>query len=105
MLNKKFYKTKCKVTFEVAVEELPTDVEIQSLHVVGEFNNWDKTTKPLHLVKNIWKETVDLELDKEYQYRLLINGTRWFNDPKADRYVPNNVDGDNCIVSTHPVGK
>ncbi|GEM_PF-656233 len=100
MLKKQWFKTKCKVAFEIKAGELPKDIKIQSIHLVGEFNGWDKTATPLRKVKNVWKEFVIIDLEKELQYRFLINGTTWFNDPNADKYVANNVDGDNCIVST-----
>jgi hypothetical protein len=41
-----------------------------------------------------------LEQGHNYQYRYFVNGTEWLNDWQADKYVPNNIDGDNCVVVT-----
>ena len=66
MLKKRFLKTKkvCKVTFE-----LPKTIEAKSAVLVGEFNNWDEDATPLKKVKGVWKTTVELDQNQEYQYR------------------------------------
>jgi 1,4-alpha-glucan branching enzyme len=98
MLKKKFFKTKptCDVTFE-----LPKDIEAKSVFVVGDFNEWDESANPLRKTKGVWKTTLKLEQDREYQYRYFVNGEEWHNDWEADKYVPNNVDGDNSVVVTY----
>jgi len=98
MLTKKFYKTKstCDVTFE-----LPKNIEAKSAYVVGDFNEWDETANPLRKVKGVWKTTLKLEQGHEYQYRYFVNGQEWHNDWEADKYVPNNVGGDNSVVVTY----
>ena len=43
--------------------------------------------------------TVDLESGKEYQFRYLIDETRWVNDSEADKFVPTIYgDSDNSVV-------
>lgn len=98
MIKKKFYKTKsiCDVTFE-----LPQDIEAKSVSVVGDFNEWDESANPLRKTKGVWKTTLKLEQGREYQYRYFVNGEEWHNDWDADKYVPNNVDGDNSVVVTY----
>ena len=95
MLKKKFLKSKpvCQVTFQ-----LPSDIEAKQAYIVGDFNDWDQTATPLKKVKGEWKATLELEQGRDYQYRYLINGSEWRNDDAADRYVPNNIDGDNSVV-------
>ena len=99
MLTKKFVKSKstCKVTFQ-----LPAGVEAKKVSVAGEFNNWDTGATPLKKVKGVWQTTVDLEQGHEYQFRYFVNESEWHNDDTADKYVPNNVDGDNSVVVTTP---
>ncbi len=46
---------------------------------------------------------LDLEPDSEYQYRYLVNGLAWRNDPSADGYVRNPFGSDNSPVSTATV--
>ncbi len=97
MLKKRFFKTKdtCKVTFE-----LPEAIEAKSAALAGDFNGWDANATPLKKVKGTWKVTLELEKGREYQYRYFVNGAEWYNDWHADKYVPNNVDGDNSVVVT-----
>ena len=104
MIKKKFLKSKCKVTFE-----LPTGIAdgAESVYLVGDFNNWDERStvmdkKADKKVGNRFTLTLDLDLNREYQYRYLVNGTRWENDWDADKYVPNPFSGDNSVVITRP---
>ena len=98
MLKKKYFKSKptCQVTFH-----LPKDVKAKEVSLVGEFNGWDKAATPLKKVKSVWKATLELEKDKEYQFRYLVDGQAWHNDEAADSYVPNFIDGDNSVVVTY----
>jgi 1,4-alpha-glucan branching enzyme len=97
MLTKKFFKTKnsCQVTFQ-----LPKEIEAKSAALAADFNGWDATANPMKKVKSVWKTTLELEKGGEYQYRYFINGEEWHNDWDADKYVPNNIDGDNSVVVT-----
>ena len=98
MINKKFIKSKqtCQVTFL-----LPEEVKAKQASVVGEFNGWDATRHPMNKVKGVWKATVEVDQNHEYQYRYLVNGSEWLNDNQADKYVPTNLDGDNSVVVTY----
>ena len=97
MLTKKFFKSKstCRVTFQ-----LPAGIEAKKASLAGEFNNWDTTANPLKKSKGVWKATLELEQGREYQFRYFVNGSEWHNDEAADKYVPNNVEGDNSVVVT-----
>ena len=97
MLKKKFFKTKdvCDVTFM-----LPKEVKAKSAAVAGDFNSWDPTATPLKKVKGTWKTTLRLDKGQEYQYRFVVNDSEWLTDKEADKYVPNNVDGENSVVVT-----
>jgi 1,4-alpha-glucan branching enzyme len=97
VLKKKFLKSKptCQVTFE-----LPKEIKAKEASLVGEFNGWDKKANPLKKVKSVWKTTLELEQGRQYQFRYLVNGQEWHNDDAADKYVPNNVDGENSVVAT-----
>jgi 1,4-alpha-glucan branching enzyme len=99
MLTKKFVKSKsvCKVTFQ-----LPQNIEARQASVAGDFNNWDTGAAPLKKSKGVWKTTLDLEQGHEYQFRYFVNEGEWHNDEAADKYIPNNVDGDNSVVVTSP---
>jgi 1,4-alpha-glucan branching enzyme len=96
MLKKQFLKTKCKVTFV-----LPEDVaaNVQTVYLVGDFNNWDEKATPMDKKGKSFQTTIDLQLEKDYQFRYLVDG-QWHNDWHADRYVANPFSGDNSVVST-----
>lgn len=100
LLNKKFLKTKAKVTF--VLPEALVDDSVKTVHLVGDFNDWDETATPMEQKSKSYQVTVDLALNEEYQFRYLINGDQWHNDWHADRYVPNPFSGDNSVVSTEP---
>lgn len=83
-----------KVTFD-----LPPETAQESVRVVGEFNGWEGT--PLDRQKDgSWRATVDLDPDREYQFRYLVDGERWVNEPSADEQVRNPYGGDNSVIRT-----
>jgi 1,4-alpha-glucan branching enzyme len=98
MLKKQYLKTKpvCKVTFS-----LPASVQGENVYLVGDFNGWDEEATPMKRLKDgSFAITLDLDKDKEYQFRYLVNGSEWHNDWEADKYVPNPFSGDNSVVVT-----
>lgn len=77
--------------------------EASSAYLVGDFNNWDETATPMKKLKNgSFKVTLELDPEREYSFRYLVDGNQWHNDWDADRYEPNPFSGDNSVVSTHP---
>jgi len=77
--------------------------EADTVYLVGDFNNWDETATPMQRYKNgKFKLTLDLEPNRQYQFRYLVNGSQWHNDWEADRYVANPFSGDNSVVDTTP---
>lgn len=98
-LKKKYLKSKpiCKVTFVVSKEAAGT---AEQIHLVGDFNNWEKGIHPLKKLKNgEFKVTVDLPCGEEYQYRYLLDDAVWQNDWEADKYVSSPYHGaDNSVV-------
>jgi 1,4-alpha-glucan branching enzyme len=72
------------------------------IHLVGDFNNWDRSSHPFRRDhEGRWVLTVDLEVDRAYQFRYLCDG-EWMNESQADAYVHNPHGGDNCVVVTDP---
>jgi 1,4-alpha-glucan branching enzyme len=100
MIKKKYVKSRKvgKVTFELSTDELPEALEIDTVHLVGDFNDWDRTATPMTRRKNLFKATVELEPGRDYQFRYLVNGEQWYNDWHADGYAPNEHGSENCIV-------
>lgn len=100
-IQKQYLKNKkvCKVTFR-----LPNVVagDAESVCIVGDFNDWNATATPMKKRKNQdYAVTLELRPGREYQYRYLIDGSKWENDWNADKYVKNPFgDSDNSVVST-----
>jgi 1,4-alpha-glucan branching enzyme len=61
----------------------------KTVSIVGDFNNWDIYATPMKKLKNGgFTQTLDLGLNTEYQFRYLIDETKWENDWHADKYAP-----------------
>lgn len=86
---------KVRVTFA-----MPATVWADSIHVVGDFNNWDQRATPLRQSETGWMTTLELDAGQSYQYRYLMNGDDWYNDWQADAYATNEYGGDNSVVIT-----
>jgi 1,4-alpha-glucan branching enzyme len=87
-MKKQYLKSKpvCKVTFRLQKEMAKS---AKTVNIVGDFNNWDIYATPMKKSKNgSFTVTLDLGLDTEYQFRYLIDETKWENDWNADKYVP-----------------
>jgi len=98
--KKQFLKSKpvCKVSFRLEAAEASGAKKVQLL---GDFNNWDKSTEPMTALKsNDFTATLELEAGKEYQFRYLIDGSAWKNDTQADALVANSFGEENSVVST-----
>jgi len=104
MLSKQIIKSRqaVKVTFAAPKLELPEGMEINSMHLVGDFNDWNETANPFRYNKKAqaYRATVELEPDRQYQFRYLINGEHWCNDWAADGYTPNDFGEDNAVILT-----
>jgi 1,4-alpha-glucan branching enzyme len=100
MLKKTYIKSRktWKVAFELPASECPQGVEIQTVCLAGDFNNWEHAANPMELHKDIYKITLELEPGHEYQFRYLVNDSVWCNDWHADDYVPNVFGTDNCVA-------
>lgn len=99
-LKKQPLKSKpvCKVTFN-----LDSDLAdgAKKVSILGDFNNWDPKETSMRKLKNgSFTKTVDLEVGKDYQFRYLVDGTKWINDTEADKYVHSGVASEeNGVVS------
>lgn len=90
-------KQTCKVKFC-----LPADLNgnFKKASVVGDFNNWDSTQHPLRKRSNgLYSAIVELPSGQEFQFRYILDGERWENEPEADRQVVSSFgDSHNSVV-------
>lgn len=98
------YKQHAPTDDEVTVTfELPTAIGGENVHLVGDFNAWNQNDMPMHRNGNgTWHLTLSLKQGRDYQFRYLVDGQRWYNDWDADSYVPNPYGGKNSVVTTKP---
>jgi 1,4-alpha-glucan branching enzyme len=88
----------CRATFR-----LPSKLWADSVYLVGDFNNWNKTSHPLVCAPDgTCAVTVEFEVGRYYQFRYLADGQQWVNDNQADAYVPNPYGTSNCVLITDP---
>ncbi|MEA3428711.1 MAG: isoamylase early set domain-containing protein [Thermodesulfobacteriota bacterium] len=98
-IKKQYLKTKpvCKVTFRLPEEATKS---VRSANIVGEFNDWNIYATPMKRLKNgSFIVTLDLEPNREYQFRYLLDDEIWENDEEADKHVLHPYgDGENSVV-------
>ena len=85
--KKKYFKSKdlCQVTFMLPGIAAPG---AEVVCIVGDFNNWSIVAHPMKRQKSgDFTITLDLEPGRQYQYRYIIDDSRWENDWWADAYV------------------
>ena len=96
MLKKRNVKDGVRVTFI-----LPAEKEIESVHIVDDFNAWNPEANPL--IRNrtgTWQATLDLEPNREFQFRYLVNQSIWRDDDASDGDADNPYGSHNSVVST-----
>ena len=97
-LKKQYLKQKavCKVIFTVPKQ---LGAFASTVHLVGDFNDWNKSITPMKRLKNgSFTATLFLRQDAEYEFRFLLDGLTWENDPQADKYVQNAYGSENSVV-------
>ena len=96
MLTKRKIKNKVRVTFN-----LPAQQGDESVYLVGDFNDWDVRATPMAFMsEGYWEVRLSLRPSREYQYRYLVNGSIWRNDPAPDSYVRNEFGSENSVAAT-----
>jgi 1,4-alpha-glucan branching enzyme len=101
MLKKRKLKSNVRVTFI-----FPAELHAESVHLLGDFNAWDKSATPL--AKNedgYWETRLDLEPGRQFQFKYLVNQQIWRNDLEADAHVGNPFGTQNSVVTTTLAGR
>ncbi|MBT8229732.1 MAG: isoamylase early set domain-containing protein [Bacteroidia bacterium] len=98
-MKKQIFKTnnKCNVTFSLPAKAVNSAKKVA---LVGDFNNWD-VDDPISLKKQkngSFQVKLKLERGQDYQFRYLIDNTKWENDWEADKYETTPLGVDNSVV-------
>ena len=98
-IKKKYFKSRnaCKVTFSLPEVAAP---DAKSVYIAGDFNNWSVHANAMKkLKKGGYTATLELEPGKEYQFRYIIDESKWENDWNPDKYVKSPYgDSDNSVI-------
>lgn len=81
--------------------ELPADAASDSVAVVGDFNDWDKSKDAMKFdaKAGVWKKAISVKPGNSYEFRYFVDGRDWRNDEQADGYTPNPYYGQNSVVN------
>jgi len=79
--------------------DLPADLAIEEVAVVGDFNDWDEAADPMTKDGGRWSATIALAPGRSYRFRYHLGGDRWENDWTADDYVGNDFGGADSVVT------
>ena len=73
--------------------------DVQHVCVVGDFNNWNKRTNPLHRVAGgtQWELAISLKPGR-YRYKYLVNNTLWQPDPNAQAFESDGFGGQCSVI-------
>jgi 1,4-alpha-glucan branching enzyme len=89
-------KTACKVTFKVPKNIAASAIKI---NLAGDFNGWNIENLPMKKSKTgDFSITVNLDAGREYQFRYIIDGKHWINEPDADKHLLNEFHTENSII-------
>lgn len=78
-------KSKCRIAFRLPEDFAPA---ARSIAVAGSFNDWDRSSHPLKKQKSgEFSLVVEVKAGVEYEFRFVVDETRWENAWNADKYV------------------
>jgi diguanylate cyclase (GGDEF)-like protein len=71
---------------------------VQAVALVGSFNNWDKDTDPMQPREDgTWQFVISLN-PGTYQYKFVLDGHEWVNDPANPERTPHTLGGANSLL-------
>ena len=75
------------------------DRDARRVHIVGDFNNWSVRSDPMVDKNGDGQWTILYTLSPGiYEYKFVINRTKWIADPRNPETVPDGFDGVNSVL-------
>lgn len=75
------------------------DDNAESVSLAGDFNRWDAARSPLTKdATGLWEVVIEAPAPGRYQYKFLVNGERWLEDPTNGMKVADNYGGLNSVL-------
>ena len=75
---------------------------VESVSVVGSFNGWDPYADPMHSQEDGSFYTKIGLIPASYEYKFLINGTKWIPDPDSKEFINDGYWGNNSKLRVLP---
>ncbi len=70
------------------------DRTADSVFVAGTFNNWSTSAWEMEYYNGVWVYVAELQ-PGVYEFKYVVNGTDWYEDPESPDYVPDPYGGRN----------
>ena len=75
------------------------DDHAESVSLAGDFNDWNAAGSPLARDHTgLWKAAIEAPQRGRYEYKFLIDGKRWMEDPDNGMKVPDSYGGLNSLL-------
>jgi len=87
---------KAKITFTLPKEAVEN---AETVAVLGDFNNWQKGYELKKQKDGSFKGAIELEKGRSYEFRFLIDGSKWENAWDAKEYKATPFGGFNSVVT------
>lgn len=94
MIQKTYLKTKdlCKVKFTVRMDGA------ERIEILGLNDNWETPVAMGRKRDGNFSYEVTLPKNSQHEFKYLVNGHDWRNEPDADGEVPNQYGGTNSLL-------
>jgi 1,4-alpha-glucan branching enzyme len=74
------------------------DDDAQSVALAGDFNGWTKSLALRRNSEGLWLTEIKTPNTGRYQYKFIVNETRWIEDPSNGMKTPDNHGGLNSVL-------
>jgi 1,4-alpha-glucan branching enzyme len=75
------------------------DDSAHSVSVAGDFNGWSQIATPLQRNgSGLWTTDIAIPRTGHFEYKYIINGQRWIEDPSNGMKAPDNHGGLNSVL-------
>jgi serine protease AprX len=75
------------------------DDNASSVSIAGNFNGWDRLATPLKRdASGLWSTEIVVTKAGRFEYKFIVNGQRWLEDPSNGMKTPDNHGGLNSVL-------
>ena len=92
-------KRRLRQTGRVRVRFAHSARDARTVYVAGEFSDW-KLVRMKRGHDGEWQAEMELEPNRAYEFRYVVDKHEWVNDSAADRYVANPFGSENGVALT-----